>query len=293
MREAPKRGLQVAGTPDAGTQHAAAQPTLLGSLGIVAGLLMLGALTGRSPSQPSDPVNETPRSREPLKLHLLRAREPGRGRNAPSPAHIPWKGWKDIFWRTVAQVSDHRLLAISAGVVFYGLLALFPAVSALVSAYGLFAPPQAIATHLSFAEEVLPADVYSIIQDQVGRVVAKGDANLSFAFLLGFALALWSANAGVKAVVDALNVVYDETEKRCFIKLNLVSLIFTAGMIIAALVAVGAVVVTPLVLQRLGLGALAETAVRLSRWPVLMLGMLIGLAVLYRWGPSRREARWK
>ncbi len=226
-------------------------------------------------------------------MHLLRAREPGRGRNAPSPAHIPWKGWKDIFWRTVAQVSDHRLLAISAGVVFYGLLALFPAVSALVSAYGLFAPPQAIATHLSFAEGVLPADVYSIIQDQVGRVVAKGDANLSFAFLLGFALALWSANAGVKAVVDALNVVYDETEKRGFIKLNLVSLIFTAGMIIAALVAVGAVVVTPLVLQRLGLGALAETAVRLSRWPVLMLGMLIGLAVLYRWGPSRREARWK
>ena len=288
-----KRALQGAGVPDAGTPHAGTQPTLIGSLTIVAGLLTLGALTHRSASQTANPVNEAPRFREPLKLQLLRAREPGRGRNAPSPAHIPWKGWKDIFWRTVTQVSDHRLLAISAGVVFYGLLALFPAISALVSAYGLFAPPQAIATHLSFAEGVLPADVYSIIQDQIGRVVAKGDANLSLAFLLGFALALWSANAGVKAVVDALNVVYDETEKRGFIKLTLVSLAFTAGMIIATLVAVGAVVVTPLVLQRFGLGALAETVVRLSRWPVLMIGMLIGLAVLYRWGPSRREARWK
>jgi hypothetical protein len=188
MHEGSKPAQQVPGAQDAGAQHAKAPPTLIGSLAIVAGLLTLGALTHRSGPQPSHLANESPPVREPLKLHLLRAREPGRGRNAPSPAHIPWKGWKDIFWRTVAQVSDHRLLAISAGVVFYGLLALFPAVSALVSAYGLFAPPQAIANHLSFAEGVLPADVYSVIQDQIGRVVAKGDANLSFAFLLGFAL---------------------------------------------------------------------------------------------------------
>jgi len=104
---------------------------------------------------------------------------------------------------------------------------------------------------------------------------------------------LWSANAGMKAIIDALNVVNQESEKRGIIRLNLISLGFTACTIAAELIAVGAVVVTPLVLQRLGLAAFTESVVRIVRWPALVLGMLASLAVLYRYGPSRREAKWQ
>jgi membrane protein len=111
--------------------------------------------------------------------------------------------------------------------------------------------------------------------------------------MFGLALTLWSANAGMKAVIDALNIVYAEEEKRGFIRLNLISLAFTAGAVAAVLVAVGAVVVVPLVLQRIGFGASTESIVRIVRWPALLFGMLASLAILYRYGPSRREARWQ
>jgi membrane protein len=275
------------------TPYTEPQPRVLSSLLIVAGALVLAAFRSDQPKASSHPFDALPHRREPLVRQLLRARERGRGREATSPAHIPWKGWKDIFWRTASRVSQNRLLAISAGVVFYGLLALFPAITALVSAYGLFAASDTIRGHLSFAADVMPADAFSIVQDQISRVVAKGDAKLSFAFVFGFGFALWSANAGMKAVIDALNQVYDEDEKRGIVLLNITSLAFTAAAIAAVLVAVGAVVVTPLVLEPVGFATLTESIVRLVRWPALMLGMLVGLAILYRYGPSRREARWK
>jgi hypothetical protein len=116
----------------------------------------------------------------------------GRGRYSTNPLRIPWAGWKDILWRTYQRTSDDRLLATAAGVVFFGLLAVFPAIAALVSSYGLFA--------------------------------SKGTTALSATFLFGLlVLAIWSANAGVKAVIDALNVVYEEREKRSFIRLNLLA----------------------------------------------------------------------
>ena len=155
-----------------------------------------------------------------MQTQLKRAKQVGRGRNATVPTQIPWKGWRDIFWRTVNQTSEDRLLAIAAGVVFYGLLALFPAVTALVSCYGLFAKPDTINGHLSFLEGVMPAEAYSIVQDQIARVVAKGQAGLCVGFAIGLVLALWSANAGMKALMDALNIVNEEKEKRGFIRLN-------------------------------------------------------------------------
>jgi membrane protein len=230
---------------------------------------------------------------QPLQVHLTRAKEAGRGRQAASPTEIPWKGWNDIFWRTIRQASEDRILAIAGGVVFYGLLALFPAITALVSFYALFAKPDSIGDHLSFLQDVMPADAYSVVQDQVSRVIAKGQAGLTFGFLVGLALALWSANAGMKAIMDALNIVYEESEKRGLIKLNLVSLAFTVAGIFATLVVVGAVIVVPLVLSWLGLGSMTESILRFARWPTLMVGMLFGLSILYRYGPSRRAAQWK
>src|SRR4051794_16274424 len=215
----------------------------------------------------------------------------GRGRRSKSPLQIPWKGWKDILWRTYERTGEDRLLAIAAGVVFFGLLAVFPAITALVSCYGLFANPSTIGSNLQTLALMLPEGSFQIVQDQIARVLAKGNTSLGFSFLFGLALALWSANAGVKAVIDALNVVYEEREKRSFIKLNLLSLAFTIGGIVALIVMVSAVVAFPLALDHLGLGPQSQLIVSVGRWPLMFVVLMAALGVLYRFGPSRRAAR--
>jgi membrane protein len=229
----------------------------------------------------------------PREVHEKRATENGRGRQATSPWKMPWAAWKDILWRTYQQIGEDRLLAVAAGVVFFGLLAMFPAVTALVSSYGLFTDAQTIGEHLSFLSQMLPSGAFQIVQDQINRVVEKGGTKLGFGFLFGLGLALWSANAGMKAIIDALNVIYDEEEKRGFIKLNLVSLMLTLGGLVAILLAIGSIVVFPLVMASFGLGGLTETIIAIARWPVLLLLIMFGLAVLYRYGPSRREPKWQ
>src|ERR1700761_2991324 len=201
-------------------------------------------------------------SEEPQVVQRGRALEPGRGRHATSPWQIPFRGWKDILWRTYERVGEDRLLAVAAGVVFYGLLALFPALTAMVSLYGLFAKASTISEHLSVVAGVLPESGMSIVRDQVDRLAAKGDAKLGFGFIAGLAIALWSANSGMKAILDALNVVYEEKEKRGFIKLNLVSLCFTLAAIASFLLALGAVVVMPIALNYLGLHAMTDLLIR-------------------------------
>ena len=124
-----------------------------------------------------------------------------------------WAGWKQILWRTYARINEDRLLAIAAGVVFFGLLAIFPAITALVSFYGLFANPSTIAANLQSLALMLPEGSFQIVQDQIARVLAKGGTELGATFLFGLGLAIWSANAGVKALIEALNIAYNEPEK--------------------------------------------------------------------------------
>ena len=233
------------------------------------------------------------RSEEPQVVQRGRALEPGRGRHATSPWQIPIRGWKDILWRTYERVGEDRLLAVAAGVVFYGLLALFPALTAMVSLYGLFTKASTINEHLSAVAGLLPEGGVSIVRDQVDRLAAKGDAKLGFGFVLGLGIALWSANSGMKAILDALNVVYEEKEKRGFIKLTLISFCFTLAAIAAVLLALGAVVIMPVALNYLGLHAVTDFLLRALRWPVLLAMIILGLGVLYRFGPSRREPRWQ
>jgi membrane protein len=216
-----------------------------------------------------------------------------RGRRAATPWQIPWRGWKDIFIRTYEQLNEDRLLAVAAGVVFYGLLALFPAITAIVSSYALFAKPSTINDHLSMLSGVLPGGAFDIVKEQVGRVLEKGNLKLGTAFVVSFAFALWSANGGMKAIIDALNVVYDEQEKRGFFKLNAISLAFTLGGLLAVLIAIGTVVALPIVLSTVGLGSITEILFKVGRWPLLIVLMLLGLALLYRFGPSRRSPQWQ
>jgi membrane protein len=126
-----------------------------------------------------------------------------------------------------------------------------------------------------------------------GRVVAKGQDGLSLGFAIGLLFALWSANAGMKTLMDALNIVNEEKEKRSFVRLNLVSLAFTVAAMVAMLCAVGAVVVTPLLLSPVGLAGMTEEIVRFACWPALTAAMLLGLSLLYRYGPQSASGQVK
>jgi len=217
----------------------------------------------------------------------------GHGRLATNPFQISWAGWKQILWRTHVRTGEDRLLATAAGVVFFGLLAVFPAITALVSSYGLFADASTIAANLRTLALMLPEGSFQIVQDQVARVLDKGSTSLGVTFLFGLGFAVWSANAGVKAVIDALNVAYEEREKRSFLQLNLLSLTFTIGGIAALLLMVGAVVAFPLALDHLGLAPESKLIVSLARWPLLFVILWAALAILYRFGPSRQAPRWE
>ena len=203
------------------------------------------------------------------------------------------RGWKDILVRTYGEIGEDRVIAIAAGVTFYVLLAIFPAIAALVSLYGLFADPQTIGTHLKDAGAVLPGGAVDIIGEQINSLVAQGGKTLGVTFFTGLAIALWSANAGIKALIDALNVVYGEKEKRGFFKLNALSLTFTVGIIAFMLLAMGAMVALPIVLDQVGLGRLTEVLIKLARWPVMFLVVALVIALLYRYGPSRDTAKWR
>ena len=214
-----------------------------------------------------------------------------RGRQAKRPTEIPAKGWKDIALRTYRDVGENRVMLISAGVTFFALLAIFPAVAALVSVYGLVADASTINDQLASLQGIMPQGALDILGDQVKLLNEKGNATLGLSLVIGVALSVWSANGGMKHIFDALNLVYNEREKRNFFVLNLVSLAFTAGALAFLILALGAVVVLPVVFEFIGIGKDAWW-LALLRWPALLLAVLGGLAVLYRYGPSRDAPRW-
>src|SRR5690242_4369056 len=159
------------------------------------------------------------------------AADDGRGRSAEKPSDIPARGWKDILWRVYEGISDDRILANAAAVTFYALLALFPALAALVSIYGLFADPASMQDTLDTVSGVLAGGAVDVIRDQLNRLIAQPSGTLGISFLIGLVVSLWSANGGIKALFDALNVVYEEGEQRSFIRLNAITLAFTLAMI--------------------------------------------------------------
>lgn len=207
-----------------------------------------------------------------------------------SPLQLPASRWVAILKRVYQQFNDDRILAIAAGVVFYALLAVFPAITAFVSLFELFADPSTVVQQLSDLKGVIPAGASTIIEDQISRAGSSGATSLSLTSIFALLLAIWSANSGTKAIMDASNVVYGEKEERSFIRLNLVSLLLTVGAMAVLLIALGAVVVLPLLLSAFGVESAGS--IGLLRWPILLVLILGGLGALYRFGPSRRQPHW-
>jgi len=190
-------------------------------------------------------------------------------------------------------VSEHRILALAAGVAFYALLAIFPSIAALVAIYGLFADPAKLEGHLEVLSGVLPGGAIDVIRDQLTRLASKHGSMLGLTFIGSLALSLWSANAAMKSIFDTLNIVYSEKEKRGFIILNAISLFFTAAGIGFVLLALGAIVVLPPALKNVGISDFSDLLVRIGRWPLLFVVITLSLLLIYRYGPSRAKPQWR
>ncbi len=214
------------------------------------------------------------------------------GHHAETPKQIPAKGWWQIAKRVFAGITNDRILANAAGVTFYTLLAIFPAIATLVSLYGLIADPRTIASNLSVMSGVLPGGGMQILHDQVTALTSGPPKALGLGAAAGLLTSLWSSNAAMKALFDALNMAYEEKEKRSFVRLTLLTLAFTVCGIIFMIIAMGAVVVLPALLKLVGLDETVGRLLNLARWPALIVILTLFLSAVYRYGPSRDKPRW-
>jgi membrane protein len=226
-------------------------------------------------------------------IDRARAREVGRGRHAVGPEGIPAAGWKDILYRVFWAIPSDRILSVSGGVAFFTLLAAFPGIATIVSLYGLVADTSTIADHLTLLTNILPAGVLDLVSEHITLIADEAGERLGLAFVVGLILALWTANAGIVALFDALNVVYDEKEKRSPLRLYATTLLFTLGGVAFVVAALLGVIILPIALKFVGSGASAEILLKFIRWPILLIVLIGYLAAVYRYGPSRRDARWR
>ena len=215
------------------------------------------------------------------------------GRSATAPSEIPSRGWRDILLRVKDETSEDNLSIVAAGVAFYVLLAIAPALGAIVSIYGLVADPLDVEQQMDSISGFLPQEAAGIIHDQLHRVATSANSSLSFGALFAFLLALWSASKGVSTMFSALNVVYDEEEKRGFVKFTLTALAFTLAGILLFFVMLALIVGLPAVVNAIGLGGPIAWVLSIARWPLLALLLIIALSFLYAYGPSRDEPKWR
>jgi len=213
------------------------------------------------------------------------------GQTPATPLQIGPRGWRQILVRAFKAFNIDHIPAVAAGVTFFVLLALFPAIGAFVSLYGLFGNVGAAERQLSQLNGVLPDGAISVIGDQIARLVAISHGKLGLTFAIGLLVSIWSANAGVKALIAGLNVAYERREARGFIALNLLSLGFTFGAIIFTVCSATAMAAAPAMLTRLGLDGL-ESLTGL-RWPILLIVTLALVSILYRFAPCRGQVRWR
>lgn len=216
----------------------------------------------------------------------------GRGREAGNPSEIPARGWRDIFTRVYKRIIQDRIGLIAAGVTFYAILGLFPAIVALVSVYGLVTDASALQEQIQFLAGYLPRDALSLLATELRRITDLRGGSLGLAAVASIAVALWSVNSAVLALFQALNVAYGEAEKRSIFRLYGTGFAVTVGMIVFAVVVVNTIVVLPLLLRAIGFSERAEFVMRLISAPLFFVIMVAVASLLYRIGPSRRDARW-
>lgn len=219
--------------------------------------------------------------------------EAARGRDADWPSQIPARGWKDVLLRVHREVIEDRVTLVAAGAAFYLMLAIFPALGAFVSIYGFVADPTSIAGQIDFLRGIMPDGGLDLMIGQLESFASQERSALTLGLGVTLAVSLWSANNGVKTLFEALNIAYEEEEKRSFIWLNLVALAFTLGFMLTLIMMIAAVGIVPVVLSLVNLGGFSETLISTGRWVLMIMVVMLGVSLLYRFGPSRARAKWR
>jgi membrane protein len=215
------------------------------------------------------------------------------GRDATRPYQIPLKGWWQVAQRVWSESNRDNLSVVAAGCAFFALFAIFPALSALISLYGLTADPATVEQRFGMLGSVLPTQAYDIVIEQIHRISAASGGTLGWSLAVSLGLALWSANAGTQALFAALNIAYGEPERRSFVQYYLNAFTFTIIGILGGVVMLLAILYVPILFAVTGYSHAFELVIGVVRWPFLALFVLSMLALLYRYGPCRRSAKWR
>lgn len=223
----------------------------------------------------------------------VNVRNQTRGQFADNPGEMPRQGWWDILLRVKSKIASDHVSVVSAGVAFFGLLAIFPAVTALISVAGVLLDPQNVASQLDMIVTMLPENAAAIIQDQIVKVLGGDEGATGLAGLIGLLLALYGATKGVMTLMEGMNIAYDEEETRGFIALYATGIALTLFLIFGLICAFGVMIVLPAVIDFFGVPEALETAVLWLQWPILAVSAILGLAVIYRFGPARANPRWR
>jgi len=208
--------------------------------------------------------------------------------SGPNPA-VLWQIGKNVFER----VSKDNLTLVAAGVAFYAMTAIFPALAAFVSIYGLFADPNSIQQQIAGFSGLLPPNSLKLLTDALQSFASKSTSSLNVALFVSVALAIWSAKAGVTALISGLNIANETEEERGFITQQLVALALTVGAVFFAIVAFAVVALLPIVVDVFPLPDSLKTTLGLGRWPLLVVMVSFALAAVYRFGPSREHPKWR
>ncbi|MCD2189968.1 YihY/virulence factor BrkB family protein [Actinomycetospora soli] len=247
---------------------------------LAAGLVARSVAQGvRHPHPPTDRSRSDDRPERPP------------GGNAEKPTEIPARGWWQILRRAFAEGSKDNVSMLAGGVAFFGFLAIFPALIALVSLYGLVADPAEAARTLESITSALPESARPLVADQLQSVVTSSTGGLTTGLVIAALAALFSASSGTQNLMAAINIAYDETETRGAVKLRALALLLTLGAVVFVIVAIALVAVAPIVLDYFG--PVGQIVGQVVRWVLLVLFVVVALAVLYRTAPDRDAPRFR
>ena len=252
----------------------------------------LRGLLGRPASKSSAP-DPYPASGRPSSPAPSPAPSPSQvpGGEADSPTQIPAQGWKQVLLRTKQQIKEDNIPLLAAGVAFYAFIALFPALIAAVTVYGLVADPEQVEEQIGNFSDALPREAASLLTEQLTDIAGGSSSALGWGLLLSLGGALFAASGGMQNLVKAVNIAYDEEETRGFVKLRALALALTLGAIVFIVVTIGLIAVLPALLD--DLGAVGRFAAQVARWVGLVVFVLVALAVIYRFAPDRDDPKLK
>ncbi len=251
-----------------------------------------GRLAVRGLRQPAAPAPAPAAQRPPPPTPP--PEQPGRLHIAAAPSLLSQRGWWEVGLKLYDQLFRDRLMLVAAGVAFYAMMSIFPALTVLIWFYGWFSDPSEIVAQLKTIVFLLPVGSLDVVEQQARAIAATGRSSLNMLILSSILIAMWSSNAAVKAMVEAMNIIYQEDEKRSFVELNIRTMFFTLAALAMFLASLAALVLAPILLSYVNLQSRFAIVVLVLRWPILYAITVVFLIVLNRYGPSRppERARW-